>query len=43
MGAVTIFNYINQFDCSRLKRMVYVDMSPYLRNYGWKEGIDQGK
>ena len=43
MGAATIFNYINQFGCSRLKRMVCVDMSPYLRNDGWKGGIGQGK
>ena len=38
-----IFNYINQFGCSKLKRIVCVDMSPYLRNDGWKGGISQGK
>lgn len=43
MGAATIFNYIEQFGCSKLKRMVCVDMSPYLRNHGWKGGISQGK
>ena len=43
MGAATIFNYIEQFGCSKLKRMVCVDMSPYLRNLGWKGGISQGK
>ena len=43
MGAATIYNYINQFGCSKLKRLVAVDMSPYLRNYGWKGGIGQGK
>ena len=43
MGAATIFNYVNQFGCSKLKRIVCVDMSPYLRNDGWKGGISQGK
>ena len=43
MGAATIYNYINQFGCSKLKRIVAVDMSPYLRNFGWKGGIAQGK
>ena len=43
MGAATIFNYINQFGCSKLKRIVAVDMSPFLRNFGWKGGIGQGK
>lgn len=43
MGAATIFNYIEQFGCTKLKRMVCVDMSPYLRNQGWKGGISQGK
>ena len=43
MGAATIYNYINQFGCSKLKRIIAVDMSPYLRNYGWKGGIGRGK
>ena len=43
MGAATIFNYINQFGTSRLKRLVCVDMSPYLSNNGWKGGLAQGK
>ena len=43
MGAATIYNYINQFGCSKLKRIVAVDMSPFLRNFGWKGGIGQGK
>ena len=43
LGAATIYNYINQFGCSKLKGVVAVDMSPYLRNYGWKGGIGQGK
>ena len=43
MGAATIYNYIEQFGCSKLKRMVAIDMSPYLRNHGWKGGICQGK
>ena len=43
MGAATIYNYVNQFGCSKLKRIIAVDMSPYLRNYNWKGGIGQGK
>ena len=43
MGAAIIYNYVNQFGCSKFKRIVSVDMSPYLRNYGWKGGIGQGK
>ncbi len=31
---IFIFNYINQYGCSKLKRIVCVDMSPYLRNDG---------
>ena len=39
MGAATIYNYVNQFGTSRLKSITAVDMSPYLRNHGWKGGI----
>ena len=42
MGAATVFNYINQFGTSKLKSLTVVDMSPYLRNDGWKGGIAQG-
>ena len=42
MGAATVFNYINQFGTSKLKSFTVVDMSPYLRNQGWKGGIAQG-
>ncbi len=34
LGAGTIYNYINQFGTSKIKRIVAVDMSPYLRNEG---------
>ena len=43
MGAAAIFNYINQFGTSKLKSFIIADMSPYLRNHGWKGGIGQGK
>ncbi len=43
MGAATIFSYVNQFGCDRLKRIVVVDMSPYMRNIVWQGGIAQGK
>ena len=43
LGAATIYNYINQFGISKIKRIVAIDMSPYLRNEGWKGGLAQGK
>ncbi len=43
MGAATIFSYVNQFGCTKLKKIVVVDMSPYMRNDGWGGGIAQGK
>ena len=42
MGAATIFSYVNQFGCDKLKKIIAVDMSPYLRNTVWKGGIGQG-
>ncbi len=43
MGGASVFSYINQFGCDRLKRIVIADMSPYMRNTVWKGGIGQGK
>lgn len=43
MGAATIFSYVNRFGCDKLKKIVAVDMSPYLRNTVWEGGIGQGK
>lgn len=43
MGAATIYSYVDQFGCKNLKRIVASDMSPYMRNDGWKGGIAQGK
>ena len=43
MGAATIFSYVNQFGCDRLKSITAVDMSPYMRNTVWEGGIGQGK
>lgn len=43
MGAATIFSYVNQFGCDRLKKIVAVDMTPYMRNGVWSGGIAQGK
>ena len=43
LGGAVIFNYINQFGCSKLKRVIIADMSPYMRNDGWKGEISNGK
>ena len=43
MGAATIFSYVNQFGCDKLKKIVAVDMTPYMRNTVWEGGIAQGK
>ena len=43
MGAATIYSYVNQFGCDRIKRIVASDMSPYMRNNGWKGGIQLGE
>ncbi len=43
MGAATIFSYVGQYGCNKLKKIVAVDMSPYMRNGVWKGGIGQGK
>ena len=43
MGAATIFNYVNQYGCNKLKKIVAVDMSPYMRNSVWQGGIGQGQ
>jgi pimeloyl-ACP methyl ester carboxylesterase len=43
MGAASIFSYVNQFGCNRLKRIVAVDMTPYMRNTVWEGGIGLGK
>ncbi len=43
MGAASIYSYVNQFGCDKIKKIVACDMSPYMRNDGWKGGIAQGK
>lgn len=43
MGAATIFSYVNQFGCERLKTITAVDMTPYMRNTVWEGGIGLGK
>lgn len=43
MGAATIYSYVNQFGCDKLKRIVASDMSPYMRNDDWSGGIALGK
>ncbi len=43
MGAATIFSYVDQYGCGRLKRIVDVDMSPRISNADWEGGIAQGK
>jgi pimeloyl-ACP methyl ester carboxylesterase len=40
MGAATIFSYVKQFGCDRLKKVVLMDMSPKLINEGdWDAGL----
>ena len=41
MGAATIFSYVNQFVCGKLKRIVDVDMTPYMRNTVWEGGPER--
>ncbi len=43
MGAASIFSYVDQFGCGRLKRIVVADMSPRLSNSDWQGGIGQGQ
>lgn len=43
MGAASIFSYVNQYGCGKLKRIVSADMTPYMRNTVWEGGIGQGK
>jgi len=43
MGAASIFSYVNQFGCDKLKQIISVDMTPYMRNTVWEGGIGQGK
>ncbi|MBW3068070.1 alpha/beta hydrolase [Actinomyces sp. 594] len=43
MGAAAIFSYVGQYGTGRLRRIVAADMSPYLRNDGWKGGIGRGE
>ena len=42
MGGASIYSYINQFGCEKLKKIIISDMSPYMRNNNWKGGIGQG-
>ncbi|MBS7527987.1 alpha/beta hydrolase [Fusibacter paucivorans] len=40
MGAATIYSYVKQFGCDRLKKVVLMDMSPKLVNEGdWDAGL----
>ena len=44
MGGLTIFSYVNQFGCDRLKRIVSVDITPCCRNFdGWTGGLARGE
>ncbi len=43
MGAASVFSYVEQYGCGRLKRIVAADMSPRLSNADWQGGIGQGK
>ncbi len=43
MGAASIFSYVNQFGCGRLRRIVNIDMTPYMRNTVWEGGLGLGQ
>ena len=44
MGGATIYSYIQQFGCDRIKKAVVIDMSPKLiSDDTWKGGCVQGK
>ncbi len=42
MGAATVFSYVEQFGCAPFDKIVAVDMTPYMRNDGWRGGIGCG-
>ena len=43
LGGGTIFSYVSQFGCDRLKRIVNVDMTPCASNRDWKGGLGRGE
>lgn len=44
MGGATIYSYVQQFGCDRIKKAVVIDMSPKLLNDDeWKGGCVQGQ
>lgn len=43
LGAATIFSYIGQFGCARIKKIVCVDMTPCASNRDWKGGLARGQ
>lgn len=43
MGACDIFSYIRQFECERIDKIIFTDISPKLINEnGWTHGLFQG-
>ena len=43
LGGATIFSYVSQFGCERIKRIVNVDISPCASNRDWKGGLGRGE
>ena len=44
LGASTIFSYVDQFGCDKIKAIVPIDMSPCCKNLpDWQGGLGQGK
>ena len=43
LGGATIFSYVGQFGCDRVKRIVNVDMTPCASNRDWKGGLGRGE
>lgn len=44
LGAFTIFNYIQEFGCEHLKKIILVDITPKMVNdHFWKYGLYQGE
>jgi len=43
VGAASILSYINQYDCSQIKKIVMIDMCPYLGSSVWEGDLAQVK
>jgi len=42
-GTASIISYVNQFECEQLKKIVMIDMCPYIGNTAWESNLTQVK